>query len=218
MNGLVLALLLGLVTWAGVVLLGRAPRHARVPVASAVLLGLSGYVVWGTPGASGAPVTAPEAQGFGEELVDPRRGMGERFNEASQWLGMADGLMRTGRTRPAAQILEQGLRRYPRNVDLWVAYGNALVAHSGGLMTPAAEMAFARAAALEPDHPAPAFFSGLALAQGGDLAGARAVWQALLDRSLADAPWREDLAGRLAAMPPQPPAQSSLPSSAQQAD
>ena len=35
------------------------------------------------------------------------------------------------------------------------------------MMTPAAQLAFQRAEQLAPDHPAPRFFYGLALAQGG---------------------------------------------------
>ena len=202
MSALVAIIAFGVIVWSALLLLGRMPGRARIPLATAITLGLIGYVVTGHPGMAGAPVQRGEPPGFGEELVDPRQGMSERFGPAAQWLGMSDGLMRMGRTESAAQLLEQGLRRYPRNVDLWVAYGNALVAHSGGLMTPAAAMAFERAGAIDPSHPAPPFFSGLAMAQSGDVEGARRVWQALLDRSPADAPWREDLTQRLAAMPP----------------
>nr|MCU0729204.1 tetratricopeptide repeat protein [Sphingopyxis sp.] len=111
---------------------------AAMPLTAAVILGLAAYVVAGSPQQMGSPVAAPEHAGFGEELEDPRQGMAERFGPAAQWLGMSDGLLRTGRTESAAQLLQQGLRRYPRSVDLWVGYGNALVAHAGGAMTPAA--------------------------------------------------------------------------------
>jgi hypothetical protein len=201
MSALIAIIAFGVIVWSALLLLGRMPARARIPLATAIALGLTGYFVTGHPGMAGAPVHRGEPAGFGEELVDPRQGMSERFGPAAQWLGMSDGLMRMGRTEAAAQMLEQGLRRYPRNVDLWVAYGNALVAHSGGMMTPAATMAFARAGAIDPSHPAPPFFSGLAMAQSGDVEGARRVWQGLLDRSPPNAPWREDLTQRLAAMP-----------------
>jgi cytochrome c-type biogenesis protein CcmH len=181
--------------------IGRIPRSARIPLTATLMIGVAAWALMGRPGLVGAPVTPPENQNFGDRIGDPRQGMAERFGPAAQWLGLADGLMRGGRTESAARALAQGLRRYPRNVDLWVGYGNALVAHSGGVMTPAAAMAFDRAAAIDPRHPAPAFFAGLALAQGGDAAGARAVWQELLDRSPAEAPYRADLEARLASLP-----------------
>jgi cytochrome c-type biogenesis protein CcmH len=206
MMALLAILALGLIAWAGTAFGGRVAKSARVPIAVAVMAGLTGYLVFGTPGAAGSPVVRAEPEGFGEALEDPRAGMGDRFNEASQWIAMADGLLRNNRTEQAAGLLDRALQRYPRNIDLWVAYGNALVAHAGGVMTPASAAAFDRAADIDPTHPAPPFFAGLALAQGGDLVGARAIWQELLDRSPADAPWRADLEGRLAQMPLPPPA------------
>ena len=65
-------------------------------------------------------------------------------------------------------------------------------------MTPAARLAFARAAEISPNHPGPPFFFGLALAQAGQLDEAERVWRDLLDRSPADAPYRADLAQKLA--------------------
>ena len=202
MSALVAIIALGVIVWSALLLAGRMPARARLPLATAIVLGLTGYIITGRPGMIGAPVERSLPDDFGQELVDPRQGMSDRFGEAAQWLGMSDGLMRMGRSESAARLLEQGLRRYPRNVDLWVAYGNALVAHSGGLMTPAANMAFARAGAIDPAHPAPSFFLGLALAQNGDLEGARTAWQQLLDRSPPDAPWRDDLTQRLSQLPP----------------
>ena len=204
MTAIIAILALGLIVWAATLLTARLPVSARLPLGIAVMLGLTGYLLVGQPGAAGSPVARAAPTGFGEALEDPRNGMSDRFGDAAQWLGISDGMMRGGNTLAAAQILEQGLRRYPGNVDLWVGFGNALVAHSGGIMTPAAAMAFDRAADIDPGHPAPPFFAGLALAQGGDLAGARVIWQQLLDRSPPDAPWRADLESRLAQMPPMP--------------
>ncbi|WP_052071661.1 tetratricopeptide repeat protein [Sphingopyxis sp. MWB1] len=189
---------------------GRLVGDARTRLASAMVIALSGYALQGHPMLPGKPVAAPdEPEGFGEAIRDQRRGMSERFGPAAQWLGMSDGFMRTGKTRLAAQTLEKALEKYPDNVDLWVGLGNALVAHGGGMMSPAASLAFDEAARRDPAHPAPPFFEGLAKAQSGDFTGAERVWSDLLARSPDDAPWRPDLEQRLtqlrAVLEPAPP-------------
>src|SRR3546814_16858316 len=67
---------------------------------------------------------------------------------------------------------------------------------SSDLMSPAAALAFDEAVKREPAHPAAPFFAGLAMAHGGDLKGANAVWSDLLALSPANAPWRADLEKR----------------------
>lgn len=207
---ILLALLIGGLCWAAIAFGGRIAPTFRIPLAASIMLGLSGYLLLGSPAIPAAPKAPPEREGFGEVLRDPRKGLADMRGPAAMWLGLSDGLLRNGNSQMAAEALQVGLRAYPRDVDLWIGYGNALVAHSNGMMTPAAEMAFQRAADIQPDHPAPQFFFGLALAQGGDIEGARRIWQALLDRTPPDAPWREDLTGRLAMLPPAGPAQPTV--------
>ncbi len=148
-------LLVALITLGAIVLFGKLPAAARPLAVAAVMVGVAGYALQGSPSLPGKPIVAPEQlEGFGEAITDRQQGMADRFGPAAQWIAMSDGFARTGKTALAAQTLEKGLERYPDNVDLWVGLGNALVAHGGGVMSPAAALAFDEAAKRDPNHPA----------------------------------------------------------------
>jgi cytochrome c-type biogenesis protein CcmH len=149
-------------------------------------------------GVSVVPIEKPNS--FDDDMIDARNEMGERFGSAQEWLIFSDSLNRAGKHGAAANYLRNGVREHPDDPDLWVGLGNALVVHAGGVITPAAQFAFQKAADLSPEHPGPPFFLGLAYAQSGKIDQARAIWTELLARSSEDAPWRADLESRLATM------------------
>ena len=107
------------------------------------------------------------------------------------------GPCRRGDTLNAAGVINAAIREHPNNADLWVGLGNALVIHADGMMTPAAELAFQRAAAIAPEHPGPKFFYGLALAQGGQFDEAEAIWRNILATAPPDVSWRPMIEERL---------------------
>jgi cytochrome c-type biogenesis protein CcmH len=169
--------------------------------AAALALGGAGYALQGEPGQTGAPASAP-ALPEAVPLAEARHIFFDRFTRGESWLVMAEALERRGRTGDSAALLQNAVRRSPGDIQLWIGLGNALVAHSRGL-TPPAELAYRRAAALNPAHPAPAFFYGLALARSGEPAGAITVWKGLLENAPADAPWRPLVEDGIAALEPQ---------------
>ena len=169
--------------------------------AAALALGGAGYALQGRPGQAGVPASAP-AVPEAVPLAEARHIFFDRFTRGESWLVMAEALERRGRTGDSAALLQNAVRRTPGDVQLWIGLGNALVAHSRGL-TPPAELAYRRAAALSPAHPAPAFFYGLALARSGEPASAVAVWKGLLENAPADAPWRPVVENGIAALQPQ---------------
>ena len=68
------------------------------------------------------------------------------------------------------------------------------------MMSPAAQLAFSRAARIAPGHPGPRFFYGLALAQGGNYDEAERIWRALLPGLPPGSPWRSAIEERLQAI------------------
>jgi cytochrome c-type biogenesis protein CcmH len=172
--------------------------------AAALLIGASGYALQGQPGMAGAP-----AQG-GEEhdvfpLTEARHAFFGNFAPAESWLRISEALARDGKSEDAVGILQNAVRRYPGDPQLWIGLGNALVDHSRGL-TPPAELAYRHAAQLVPGHPAAPFFFGLAMARSGDRQGAVTVWQDILKTAPKDAEWRPLVEQGIAALSTRPSA------------
>jgi cytochrome c-type biogenesis protein CcmH len=192
--GWVLILLFAVIAFAALWRFGRMERNGLQLLGAALLLALAGYAWQGNPGLAGSPKHPPEeAEPVDSAFSSMRQDMLGRFDTADRWLTMADSYLKRGDTRGAAALIGSAVRAHPNNSTLWIGYGNALVLHSGGMMTPAAELAFRRASRLAPDHPAPKFFYGLALAQGGRLNEAEAIWRALLASAPPSAQWRTQI-------------------------
>jgi cytochrome c-type biogenesis protein CcmH/NrfG len=199
--GWVLIILMALALF---VLLWRFARFDRVMLqllGSALLIAMAGYAWQGRPGLVGKPVPPPVRQKLADSaFAGARRDMLGHFDTASRWLTIADSYHRSGDTQNAVAILRAAIRAHPGNSDLWIGLGNALVVHSGGMMSPAAELAFRRAARFGPGQPGPPFFYGLALAQGGRFEEAERIWRALLARTPPGVQWRPMVESRLAVL------------------
>lgn len=191
MTGLVILLVIvalasGVMRFAGL----RGP--ALTMAGAALMLGAAGYAIQGSPGLPGSPLAGKPAPAT-LPLAKAREIFFGRFYSTEHWLIMADSKAAQGKTEDAVALIQSGIREHPRDYSLWVGLGNALVDHARGL-TPAAELAFARARQIAPTAPAPDYFLGLAKLRSGDLEGARETWSALLARAPAGAQWRRPVA------------------------
>lgn len=200
-----LALLLLSASSLGVLWLLRVRRGFLTASAAALLLGASGYALQGSPNSPGAP-----AQGGGGHevlpLTDARHAFYGYFTPAETWLRLSEALARDGKSEDAVGILQNAVKHYPGDAQLWIGLGNALVDHARGL-TPPAELAYKRAEQMSPGYPGPPFFYGLALARSGDRQEALALWQQILKTAPKNAGWRPLVEQGVDALsaPPQPP-------------
>lgn len=183
-------LLLGLLGFAalGLLWLMKLRGSMLTLAAAAVAFGCAGYARQGSPGLAGQPraaaVRAPPMP-----LTGARHALMGQFEYSDTWLNMADALASRGNTEDAARLLQAQAARHPRDYKLWVGLGNALTDH-GRTLTPAARLAYARAAELAPGYPAPTFFLGLAEARSGNPDEAVRLWREILANAPADASWR----------------------------
>jgi cytochrome c-type biogenesis protein CcmH len=156
--------------------------------AAALFVGASGYALQGRPSLPAAPAVIGEGHDI-FPLTDARHAFFGHFTPAETWLRMSEALARDGKSEEAVGILQNAVKRYPGDPQLWIGLGNALVDHARGL-TPPAELAYRRAAQMAPGYPGPPFFYGLALARSGDRDGAIAMWRQILETAPKDASWR----------------------------
>ena len=170
--------------------------------AAALLVGAAGYALDGYPEVQGAPASGAQKRPP-IPLTTIRHAFFGQFGPTEHWLLISESYARRGDTEGAAKALQAAIRAHPGDVTLWVGLGNALANHSGGL-TPASQVAFERAIALAPDHPAPRFFLGLALARSGDPQQAAAIWRQILAQAPADATWRPFVEDAIRAVEPRP--------------
>lgn len=201
MSGWLAMIGLALLTALGLGFFLRRDGGALQFMGAALLFAVAGYSFQGKPDAPGAPKGAPAREPLPETAFDQtREDTFGRFNRAAQWLALAEARNRVGDHLGAAQLLQNAVGRYPRDLALWIGFGTALVQHGGGMMSPAAQLAFQRAAELAPDHPAPLFFYAEALAQGGNYDEAERIWRQLSPRQDLPAELKERLEFNLRAI------------------
>ena len=193
---LALAVLLGVTA---LLLFALGTRGALLKLAAAALMaGSAGYALQGRPGLSSSLHNA-ESEAAALPLTRLRHAFFGSFTPSGRWFIVADAYAQRGQTDQAVSIMRAAVREHPKDVELWVGLGNALVDHAG-VLTAASQLAYARAMTLAPEHPAAPFFLGLALARSGDREGAARVWRELLAKSPADAGWRPLVEDVLAAL------------------
>ncbi len=167
---------------------------SAVAVGVALAAGAAGYAFHGRPSLPAAPAQAPATP---PEVADARAKARETLLEnpgdVGAWIQLSNAMIAAGDTAGAVEAMEMATAALPQDVSLRVQQGVALVAHAEGEVVPAARLAFDRASALDPTHPAPRYFLGLAWLQAGRPKEALEVWRDLAAITPPGAPWEAEL-------------------------
>jgi cytochrome c-type biogenesis protein CcmH len=191
---------------------GATPPARRTRLAAAVLIAVglpaiafSLYGRLGQPMLPDEPLAsrkvAPQSNGEIEAAVAAIEArLTTKPDDGRGWAVIAPVYMRLERYAEAAHAYTEALRILGEDPLRRAAYGEALVAAAGGVVTDEARQAFDRALTDHPGQPQARYYLALAAEQEGKKADAIRDYQSLLADSAPDAPWRTMVNAHLAAL------------------
>jgi cytochrome c-type biogenesis protein CcmH len=106
------------------------------------------------------------------------------------WNVLAPVLTRLGRYDDAVRAYRNSITYNGESAERRADLGEALTGAAGGVVTADAKTEFERAVALDASEIKAQYFLGLSAEQDGRKSEAAAIWNGLLTKSPADAPWR----------------------------
>src|SRR5271163_2659319 len=195
-------------------------RRARLAAAALIAVGLPAiafplYARLGQPSMPDEPLAsrrvAPQTDGSIEAAVAAVEArLIAKPDDGKGWAVIAPVYMRLERYADAAHAYAEALRLLGEDALRRAAYGEALVAAAGGVVTDEARQAFDRALAEQPGQPQARFYLALGAEQDGKKAEAIRAYEQILVDSPPEAPWRGVVSARLAALTGEPaPAKAS---------
>jgi cytochrome c-type biogenesis protein CcmH len=185
-------------------------RRTRLAAAALIAVGLPAiafplYARLGQPAMPDEPLAgrkvAPQSNGEIEAAVAAVEArLIAKPDDGKGWAVIAPVYMRLERYADAAHAYAEALRLLGEDPMRRSAYGEALVAAAGGVVTDEARQAFDRALTEQPGQPQARFYVALAAEQDGKKADAARDYQSLLADAPPDAPWRSVVNAHLAAL------------------
>jgi cytochrome c-type biogenesis protein CcmH len=198
MAGWIIAFIICALTFGGLVWFGKVHRKSWVLIAAPVVLAAAGYAFQGRPSLPDAPARPIAAnRATTDALIAMRSEMDFTYSQAKPYLVTSDSWSRDGDYKLAAVYIQSGIKKYPRDGNLWSALGLQLMLASDGQMSPPAKYAFDQARKYAPNQPAPDYFSGLDALFNGRVDEALSLWQGVLAKTPPKAKWRARLESQI---------------------
>lgn len=183
----------------------RPLRHGLVAGAGiCAVLAVALYMALGSPHLVGmTPARMPEVpeelREILAELDNLRAELAVRPDNPQGWAVLGQANVQLGRYGEAATAFENAINWESGSAFLFASLGQARLFEAGGIVTPAAREAFARALDIDPEDVRARFFMAEARYQGGERAQAIDAWRSILSGAEADAAYRGMVQARLAA-------------------
>lgn len=191
--------------------LGLRRASAVAALAGLPVVAVTFYLAIGSPLLGDFPLAsrtrAPDANQPIENMVAQVEAHLEKNpTDGRGWTVLAPVLARLGRFDDAVRAYRNAIAYAGDSAERRSDLGEALAGAAGGVVTAEAKAEFERAVAQNADELKANYFLGLAAEQDGRHADAAAIWQGMLAKAPADAPWRPLLQQALARVAPLAPA------------
>jgi cytochrome c-type biogenesis protein CcmH len=178
----------------------RADRRSRRVAAIVALIGIplaaaGFYLQLGSPQLGDFPLAsrtrAPDAaQPLDNLVAQVEAHLEKNPTDGRGWSVLAPVLSRLGRFDDAVRAYRNAITYAGDSSERRADLGEAMMAAAGGVVTGEAKGEFERAVAMNADEIKASYFLGVAAEQDGRNDAAISIWQAMLAKASADAPWR----------------------------
>ena len=159
------------------------------------------YAVLGTPGMPDFPrpenIITPENEEQAKLLAEiegniekVRDRLAVAPDEVQGWAYLAHQLLNLGKFQEAAEALYQAHLLEPDRFDYQLMYAESLIMASSEQVTPAAKVILNKAAKMDPNHPGPKYYLGLAEYQAGEVEIAYESWKSIREELTDDDPMK----------------------------
>ena len=190
------------------------PERSTLPVfyaawAAIPALSLALYLSYGAPGKPGQPLSERLAAKVdtaqtNDLVAKVEARLREHPDDGKGWDVIAPVYMAQGSFAEAADAYASAMKYLGESAKRLEGFSVARIRASNGLVPEDAKKSLNRALELEPKKMEPRIWLGLAKEQEGDIKGAVADYQALLNAGAPEAPWRKAVEDRLSALQAKP--------------
>lgn len=182
-----------------------ADKVLLVAAGAIPLASLAVYLVTGSPGLPSKPLAERIAvdvdkASTNDLIAKVEARLREKPDDGQGWAVIAPIYLNQGRTADAASAFAKAMSLVGETPERLAGFAKANVLTNNGIVNEPAKLAYQRLLVLDPERVEAKFWLAVADEQSGKSDAAAAAYRAILAKSPPDAPWRQPVEERLAAV------------------